>query len=86
MITYNTLKYVRTIKKNKIRVHDTRTKSECYVVVALASHTIVTMQFKGSNNGQIGVHSCNTRLVEKVNDVDYKETINDGGYLRAPKG
>ena len=32
------------------------------------------MQFRGSNNGQIGVDSCNTRLVEKVIDVDDEET------------
>jgi len=32
------------------------------------------MQFKGSNNGVGAYIRANTRLVDKVNEVDYEET------------
>jgi len=61
----------------RLRVLYYRPGSECYSVISLASHTLMTMQFKGSNKLQwanVSVHWCQYETDWQVKEVDGEET------------
>ena len=48
--------------------------SACYIAIPLWRPAIMTMQFKSSDNGHTGAHSCQHETGWQFNEVDYEET------------